>query len=166
MRFLKQKSKLKLEETMMNAEVFNQQHILFDETSTTQEEAFQMIATFAYKLGFVNNVQTYFEGLKKREVDATTGFKDQLAIPHSKNSAVVKPGMFLLKFSHEIPWRSLDGQPIKVAFALAIPEEGATKHLKLLSLIARKLIDQKFREAILAESDPEKLDAMINQIDF
>ncbi|EOH8748507.1 PTS sugar transporter subunit IIA [Enterococcus faecalis] len=150
----------------MNAEVFNQQHILFDETATTQEEAFRVIAEFAHEMGFVTNAQAYFEGLKEREAEATTGFKDQLAIPHSKNTAVLKPGIFLVKFAHKIPWQALDGQPVKVAFALTIPEEGATEHLKLLSLIARKLIDQTFREGILTETEPKKLATIVNQIDF
>lgn len=150
----------------MNAKVFNQQHILFDKTATTQKEAFQVISDFAYKQGFVNNVQHYFDGLNKREAEATTGFKDQIAIPHSKDVSVLKPGMFLVKFSHEIPWQALDSKPVKVAFALTIPEEGATEHLKLLSLIARKLIDYKFREGILNETNPTKLAMIVNQIDF
>jgi len=32
----------------MNAEVFNQTHILFDDTATTQDEAFQVIAQYAF----------------------------------------------------------------------------------------------------------------------
>lgn len=54
----------------------------------------------------------------------------------------------------------------KGCLALTIPEEGATEHLKLLSLIARKLIDQTFREGILTETEPKKLATIVNQIDF
>lgn len=39
----------------MNKAVFNQEHILFDETSTTQEEAFKSLAKFAYDTGFVSD---------------------------------------------------------------------------------------------------------------
>ncbi|MFQ7234093.1 MAG: PTS sugar transporter subunit IIA, partial [Enterococcus hulanensis] len=46
------------------------------------------------------------------------------------------------------------------------PEEGATEHLKLLSLIARKLIDQDFRAGVLEQDDPAVLAEIINQIDF
>ena len=55
---------------------------------------------------------------------------------------------------------------MKVALALTIPDEGATEHLKLLSLIARKLIDDQFREDILSEKDPNNLTAVIDKIDF
>lgn len=54
--------------------------------------------------------------------------------------------MFLIKFKHAIHWQALDQKPVNTVFALTIPEEGASEHLKLLSLIARKLIDTDFRE--------------------
>lgn len=150
----------------MNKAVFNQEHILFDETSTTQEEAFKSLAKFAYDAGFVSDEESYFNGLKEREQEATTGFKDHIAIPHCKSSVNKKPGLFLLKFAHDIPWNSLDKKPVKVAFGLTIPEEGATEHLKLLSLIARKLIDQEFRDGVLKQDTPELLAEIIDQIDF
>ncbi|MEI5840218.1 PTS sugar transporter subunit IIA [Lacticaseibacillus rhamnosus] len=150
----------------MNKEVFNRSHILFDETATTQEEAFKSLAQFAYSAGFVSDETAYFEGLKAREKEATTGFKDHIAIPHCKSSVNKKPGLFLIKFKQAIPWQALDQKPVKVAFGLTIPEQGATEHLKLLSLIARKLIDPDFREGVLTQDDPEKLTAIIDQIEF
>lgn len=128
----------------MNKEVFNQEHILFDTSARTQEEAFAVIAQFAHSLGFVDNEAEYFEGLKQREAEATTGFKDHIAIPHCKDKTNLKPGMFFVRFANE----------------------GATEHLKLLSLIARKLIDDQFREDILSEKDPNNLTAVIDKIDF
>jgi len=150
----------------MNKEVFNRDHILFDETAATQEEAFKSIAKFACDSGFVSDEQAYFEGLKAREQEATTGFKDHIAIPHCKSSVNKKPGLFLIKFKQEIPWNALDQKPVKVAFGLTIPEEGATEHLKLLSLIARKLIDKDFREGVLEQDDPELLTEIIDEIEF
>lgn len=150
----------------MNTEIFNQQHIVFEKDVKTQDEAFRKIAEVAFEKGFVSSVDEFYEGLKEREKEATTGFKDGIAIPHSKNNSVIKPGMFLIKYSEPIEWNSLDKRPVKVAFALTIPIDGATEHLKLLSLIARKLIDDDFRSGVLEESDPEKLTAIINQIQF
>lgn len=150
----------------MNKEVFNRDHILFDEKAATQEEAFKSLAKFAYASGFVSDENAYFEGLKAREQKATTGFKDHIAIPHCKSSVNKKPGLFLIKFKREIPWQALDQKPVKVALGLTIPEDGATEHLKLLSLIARKMIDQDFREGVLKQDDPEKLTALMDQIEF
>jgi len=150
----------------MDSKIFKEDHILFDDSAKTQKEAFQVIADIAFEKGYVSNKEVFFEGLKDREKEATTGFKEGIAIPHSKDTSVIKPGMFLIKFKHAIDWQALDQKPVNTAFALTIPEEGAAEHLKLLSLIARKLIDTDFREGILANNDTKKLASIIDTIDF
>jgi Phosphotransferase system mannitol/fructose-specific IIA domain (Ntr-type) len=97
-------------------------------------------------------------------VESTTGFKDGIAIPHSNDDSVDKPGLFLIKFTNGIEWKALDDKPIKVAFVLSIPKNGSTEHLKLLSKIARKLMDDEFRQNILDSDDQEVLSEAINQI--
>lgn len=150
----------------MDSKIFKEDHILFDESAKTQEEAFQVIVDIAFEKGYVSDKEVFFEGLKDREKEATTGFKEGIAIPHSKDASVIKPGMFLIKFKNSIDWQALDKKPVNTAFALTIPEEGAAEHLKLLSLIARKLIDTDFREGILANNDTKKLASIIDTIDF
>ncbi|PFJ17676.1 PTS cellobiose transporter subunit IIA [Bacillus cereus] len=150
----------------MNKEVFNKKHIIFDTEAKTQQEAFKTIAKVAFEAGYVASSEEFYEGLVQRESETTTGFKDGIAIPHSKHLTVQKPGMFLVKFSNSINWNALDNKPVKVAFALTIPEAGAKEHLKLLSSIARKLIDDEFRNGVCEENDPVKLTEIIEQIQF
>lgn len=147
-------------------DIFKKDQIIFDEISETQDEVFQVIAKEAEEHGFVKDQSTFFKALKKREETSTTGFKDYIAIPHAKDATVKEPGIFLIKLKNEIPWNSLDSKPVKVAIALTIPEEGAKEHLKILSLIARELIDDDFRESLLEENDVEILYDLINQISF
>lgn len=148
------------------SEVFTKDHIYIDSKSKTQDEAFKFIASIAYKHGFVKDEVEYYKGLHKREEEATTGFNDGIAIPHSKNSTVIKPGVFLIRFENPIEWDSLDGELIKTAFALTIPEDGAENHLKILSSIAKKLIDDDFRKTMVTESSNEKLYNLVSTIKF
>ncbi|GAF38808.1 PTS system protein [Agrilactobacillus composti DSM 18527 = JCM 14202] len=148
----------------MDATIFNQDHILLDTTSTTQAEAFQAIADLAASLGYVSDAKAYAAGLKEREAGATTGFKDGFAIPHSNDASILKPGLFLVKFSHPIEWAALDNQPVTVALALTIPKDGGKEHLKLLSQIARKLMNAEFRTTIQNETDAVALASSVNRI--
>lgn len=148
----------------MNKEIFNINNIFYDENSQTQDEAFQSIATFVADKGYSSSAADFYQGLLNREKESTTGFKDGIAIPHSNDSSITKPGLFLIKFDHAIEWNALDKQPIKVAFALSIPKDGATEHLKLLSLIARKLMDDEFRNTILENDDTKVLFETVDQI--
>lgn len=150
----------------MNKEVFNIEHIYFDNNSETKDQVFEGFASVAFKQGYVKSKEDYLKGLHQREDEVTTGFKDGIAIPHCKNSTVIKPGVFLIKLGNPIEWSSLDGKPIKVAFGLAISEGGNAQHLKILSSIARKLIDNEFVNMLLEEDDTEKLYNIVSSIEI
>lgn len=145
----------------MDTTVFNKQHIHFNTTAFTQEDAFKAIAKIAQEAGFVDDENAYFDGLKEREKEATTGFQDGIAIPHSKHTTCKKPGIFLVRFAHPIEWNALDEQPVHVAIALTIPQDGGDEHLRILSKIARKLMNEEFRNAI---KNNEDVDALYNAI--
>ena len=154
-----------IEESIVEAkELFSEDHIYIDENSTTQDEAFKFIASIAKKHGYVKSEEEFYHGLQKREKEATTGFNDGIAIPHSKNSTVISPGVFLIKFKNPIEWDSLDGKKITTAFALTIPEDGAENHLKILSTIAKELIDDDFRNTVIKETDSQKLYNLVKGI--
>ena len=154
-----------VEESIVEAkELFSEDHIYIDENSTTQDEAFKFIASIAKKHGYVKSEEDFYHGLQKREKEATTGFNDGIAIPHSKNSTVISPGVFLIKFKNPIEWDSLDGKKITTAFALTIPEDGAENHLKILSTIAKELIDDDFRNTVIKETDSQKLYNLVKGI--
>ena len=147
-------------------ELFAQNHIYVDENSTTQDEAFRFIASIAKKHGYVKDEEAFYNGLHEREKEATTGFNDGIAIPHSKNKTVIAPGVFLIKFKNKIEWDSLDGQGITTAFALTIPEDGAENHLKVLSTIAKELLNDDFRNNITTETDTKCLYDLVKEIKF
>ncbi|MFQ8921584.1 MAG: fructose-specific PTS transporter subunit EIIC [Clostridium paraputrificum] len=154
-----------VEESIVEAkELFSEDHIYIDENSTTQDEAFKFIASIAKKHGYVKSEEDFYHGLQEREKEATTGFNEGIAIPHSKNSTVISPGVFLIKFKNPIEWDSLDGKKITTAFALTIPEDGAENHLKILSTIAKELIDDDFRNTVIKETDSQKLYNLVKGI--
>lgn len=149
----------------MDENIFKKDHIIFDETSRTQEEAFNSIAELAAKLGYVTSTETFFRDLKEREETSTTGFKDGIAIPHGKSNDVQNSGVFVAKYSNPIEWDSLDGKPVEVAIALTIPEEGSKDHLKILSRISRKLLDKNFVSNLKNSLDSSEVYQIVNEIE-
>lgn len=150
----------------MDKSVFDKSHIHFNEDAKTQEEAFRAIAKIAYEAGFVADESVYFEGLKEREKEATTGFQDGIAIPHSKNDTCLKPGIFLVRFQNAIEWNALDEQPVHVAIALTIPQAGGEQHLRILSKIARKLMNEEFRSSLKTNDNVDTLYDVIAEIEI
>lgn len=150
----------------MDKLVFDKHHIHFNTEASTQDEAFKAIAKAAYEAGFVADEETYYKGLWEREQEATTGFQDDIAIPHSKNTTCLKPGIFLMKFKNAIEWNALDNEPVHVAIALTIPYDGGEQHLRILSKIARKMINDDFRSALKNSDDTDTLYGVIDAIEL
>lgn len=149
----------------MDKNVFNVNNILFDHESKTQEDAFKFLADNVNRLGYSNAADSFFAGLVNREKESTTGFKNGIAIPHSNDDSVLKPGLFVVKFDNAIEWNALDKKPVTVAISLSIPKDGSKEHLRLLSKIARKLMDEEFTNTILKNDDPDVLAQAIDEIE-
>lgn len=128
--------------------IVNENLVFLDVEVQTKEDALQKIAEFAHKEGVVKDSQIYFEALKAREFQSSTGFSDGIAIPHGKSETVNNAAVIFVRFKDAIDWDSMDGKPTNIAIALAIPEDGNNTHLKVLSSIARSLMKEDFKNAL------------------
>lgn len=143
--------------------VFNTQHIFHDKGSKTQQEAFQFIAQNAYKLGFINDIEGYIEGLNTRESHSSTGFLGGIAIPHCKSTHVKNTAIFVVHFDNPITWETMDDIPVKTAVSLAIPDKGSQEALLMLTKLSRALMKPDIRNA-LQQKDPEWILKTIEQV--
>jgi PTS system fructose-specific IIA component len=127
--------------------LLDERHVFIDEKLATKEEAIIFLGEKAVLLGLANDKQTIIDSFLAREGESTTGMMDGFAIPHAKNSAIERAGVFIIRLSSEIDWDSLDGKPTMVLIAMLIPEqEAGTTHLKILSQIARLLMKNEFKD--------------------
>ncbi|KGH64192.1 PTS sugar transporter subunit IIA, partial [Oenococcus oeni] len=80
-----------------------------------------------------------------REQEGVTGVGAGIAIPHGKSKSVTRSAVAIAELSNPVVWQSLDNNPVKYVFLLAIPEGGDVEHLKLLSELAGILMDDDVR---------------------
>lgn len=77
--------------------------------------------------------------LNERENLGTTGFGGSVAIPHAKVSGIGECVGVVIRLETPIEYRSHDGRPVDLIFALFSPENGGAIHLKALAEISRLL---------------------------
>lgn len=80
-----------------------------------------------------------------------------VAIPHCKSDAVNDAAFALIKLKNPIEWGSLDGEPVKFVIQLAAPDSADNVHLRMLSQLARDLMDDDFRDGLLCASSIEDI---------
>ncbi len=98
-----------------------------------------------------------YERLLNRERMGSTGIGEGIAIPHCRLKQCDKTFGVLLQLEKPIDFDAIDQQPVDLIFALLVPEEATDEHLKTLSMLAQKLSQADYREALRNSPDSQNL---------
>ncbi|MDQ0148797.1 fructose-specific PTS transporter subunit EIIC [Eubacterium multiforme] len=130
---------------------------------TSKEEALNKLVDLMDKEGNLSNKEVYKEAVLKREELSTTGIGDGIAIPHGKSKAVKKAGLSSIVVKDGIDFDSLDGQPAKLFFMIAAPEEANNLHLDVLARLSTILMDEDFRNKLINANSKEEYLKLIDE---
>lgn len=121
------------------------------------------LAKQIYNTGVISDFETYYQSVLDREEIVSTGIGFNIAIPHGKSSAVNTCAVGFAKLVNDLDWQSLDGEPVKMIFLLAIPEKCAgNEHLKIIAALSRQLIHEEFRQKLESLADEKSIADLIN----
>lgn len=105
-------------------------------------------------------------GFVAREGESSTGFGNGVAIPHAKVKGLAQPFVGTVTFNNPVEWDAIDGQPVDIAIGLVMPADDPDQvHLKVLSKLARKLMDDDFIAALKgAQHDDAGLNDVLQSV--
>jgi len=101
-----------------------------------------------------------------RELLASTGIGDGIAIPHPRNPVllhVTRPTVTLGFLENPVDFHALDGAPVKILFTLITPT--LRSHLHLLSMLGFVLKDPGFRQVLEEEGSREEIFRALRRIE-
>lgn len=139
------------------SELLDDKLVKFDFPGNTKEEIIRSIAALMYESGKVSDVNKYIEGVFEREKECETGIGNGVAIPHCKSDVVKQTGFALVQLKNNIEWGSLDGEPVNYVIMLAAPNTKDNVHLKMLSQLAKNLMDDDFLNILTHAKSIEKI---------
>jgi PTS system nitrogen regulatory IIA component len=94
-----------------------------------------------------------FESLFEREKLGSTGLGHGVAIPHGRIKGLKETLCAFARTEAGIPFESPDGEPVRLVFAMLVPEHATEQHLQILSELAQMFSDEQLRKALLAAAD-------------
>lgn len=109
------------------------------------------------------NPREVFESLCQRERLGSTGLGNGVAIPHGRISGNSRVRAVFVRLAKPLAFDAADGQPVDLLFALAVPENCNSEHLKLLSEIAEKFSDAELLKRLRQASDATELAQLLSQ---
>lgn len=98
-----------------------------------------------------------FESLNARERLGSTGLGDGVAIPHGRVRGASNVTATFFRLAKPLAFDAVDGQPVDLLFALAVPEDCGEDHLKLLAHIAELFSDAELLEELRSAETPVQL---------
>ena len=129
----------------------------------SKEEAIDHLVDLMVKGGNITDREEYKQGILAREANGTTGIGGGIAIPHSKNKAVIKAGLASMTVPDGVDYEAMDGEPSDVFFMIAAPAEGSDVHLEALSRLSVILMDPVFKDSLLKATSKEEYLALIDK---
>lgn len=136
-----------------------------DLKGSTQDEIIDEMIEKLDRAGALHSKAAFKKAIIEREKEGSTGIGMNIAIPHGKSDAVKKASVVFGVKRNGVDWNSLDGMDAKLIFMIAVPERSANnEHLKILQMLSRKLMDEEYREQLLAVATKEKAFELLEDI--
>ena len=128
------------------------EHVVLGLDATSKKRLFEQIG-----LLFENSRQIprarVFDSLFDREKLGSTGLGYGVAIPHGRIKTIKEPVCAFVRVAQPIAFESPDGEPVRLAFAMLVPEHATEAHLEILSELAQMFSDAAMREALVDAPD-------------
>lgn len=137
--------------------IIRKENILLNIDSKSKIDAFNLLAESLRKTGIVTNKELFVKDVLKRENECSTGIGFGIAIPHAKSKYVTTAAIAIGKLTENIVYESMDDEPIHIMFMIAVPIQNNDDHLKILSILSRKFMDEEFRNTLEKASSQDEI---------
>ena len=109
---------------------------------------------------------TLLRALTQREQEGSTGFGNEIAIPHARVEQLQGFILFIVTSRKGIPFEAQDKKRVKLFFVLLGPAEKVNEHLKILAFISRTLGRTEVKGEILNATTPQaQVEAFLRHAD-
>lgn len=132
---------------------------------TNQQDVLNVMIDKAKQLQFIDDKEVFIKAITDREelMPTSVGFK--VAIPHGKSNVVKRAFVAFMKTSKEFIWNNKNGEQVDLVFMIGVPGKNENNlHLKCLSMISRKLMQDDFREALRNAKNADEAFHLLDEI--
>lgn len=142
--------------------LINDEQVVLDLTGADRHEATRTLAERLVSTGRCTDLDRFIADVRERESKMATGLPGGIGIPHARSAAITEPSLVFGRIADGIDWGAKDG-PARLVFLIAAPADGGEAHMQVLPKLARALMRDDFREALLAAETPADVVAIVGE---
>ena len=146
------------------ADLLNQGCVFMNLEAKNKEEVIEKLTASLCELNIISNKDGFIHDVMLREALGSTGFENQIAIPHGKSPWVNETRIAVAKLASPVEWETMDDSAVRLVILFAVKEaDSGAGHIKLLAKISIALGDDDVVEALLnAETKEELFNLLVN----
>jgi PTS system nitrogen regulatory IIA component len=129
---------------------------------TSKKRLFQELGEVTFQAYGLSSA-TVVDGLQERESLGPTGVGNGIALPHARLEDIDRIFGVFIRLEKPLDYESVDRQPVDLIFGLFAPKDSGVEHLKALALVSRTMRDPAICAKLRANSDPDKLYAILTE---
>jgi multiphosphoryl transfer protein len=135
--------------------------VQLESTSASKEEVIKEMVDALYVSGRTDDREPVEEALWAREAMGSTSLGYGFAVPHCKTDAVTANSICVLRLKQPILWDH--SERVNMVVLLALREaDVANTHMQIFSLLARKLMNEDFRQHLLHAASARDVTAYLS----
>jgi len=147
------------------SDVIKKDMILLQTKFQMKDEVLHALVQKAGEVGLISDETLFLNAVLNREAEVPTAIGYQIAIPHGKSEVVKTPFIGFLQTEEEFIWTKGHEEQVKLVFLIGIPAENENNiHLKFISQLSKKLLDEEFRNQLIEEKNQEKVFKLLRSI--
>ena len=98
--------------------------------------------------------ESIYTALSNREAEGSTGFGDEIAIPHARLDGVDQFILFIAIHPKGVDFDAMDKKRVKVFFVILGPKEGVNEHMQILAAVSSSVTQPKVKRELLEAKSP------------
>jgi len=150
---------------MENINIIRRELIFTKESYADRNEILNCLIDRADELHLLNDKTTYLKDVLNREETMSTAVGFDIAIPHGRSKGVKSPFIAYMHTETPFVWDKNSSNQVDLIFLIGVPETNENNmHLKFLSEISKKLMDEDFRDALRRASSEDEVYSMLEDI--
>lgn len=137
--------------------IFSEDLIVLDYLALDKKSCLQDMAEILDRHGALLSLPEFLKAVLEREAVMSTGIGKGVALPHARIQTVkeLKIAVFLLR--NELDFESLDNEPVKIIFMVAVPESMKDIYLKVLSAVSNFCRKTENRQLLLSGKSKDEI---------
>lgn len=142
---------------MLISDLLNPERILCNVHSSSKKRLLEIISKELARNNDDLDQRHVFESLCARERLGSTGLGKGVAIPHGRIKGSRDVQASFIRLNKPLAFDSIDGEPVDLLFALAVPEDCSEDHLKLLAQVAELFSNPELLQQLREAESPGRL---------